>query len=270
MRRLASLLALPLALACGDKVDHPSAAPACDPAVTDCDYTPPMGGGVDVGNQGDGGDSGTGNSTTTWTGQILSYTDDDFEQGITYEGKAEVSATGVAGARVKGSYDGTSFTLKDVLKSSSNWFLVEPEEGAGVLPTISPVDTRVTKANGLGLGLVREADIDGIFTLSLAATERSSSRAQLVIHVVDDQDRSVAGVEAALTAEVTAYRDAGTWNSTEGAVTDDTGLIFLGNVPATSSLAVTNIVFRGSVSARVEARIKAGATTVLTAVVSPP
>jgi hypothetical protein len=262
--------ALPLAIACGDKVEHPAAAPACDDAVSDCHKTPaPLGGGVGVGNQGDGGE-GSSDSTTSWTGQIASYSGDDFAQGLTFEGQAEVSATGRSGARVKATYDGTSFTLNDVVKDASNWFLVEPQEGAGVLPTLSAVDTRISKVSASPIGLVREADIDAIFTLSLAATERSSSRAQMVIRVVDPQGRSVAGVQAALTAEVIAYRGAGTWDSTEGAATDDTGLIFLGNVPAAGSLAVTSIVLRGSVSGRVEARTRAGATTVLTAVVSAP
>ena len=147
---------------------------------------------------------------------------------------------------------------------------MEPETGAGVLPTLSPVDTRAAKSENLAIGVVREVDIDGIFALSLAATERASSRAQVVVHVVDEQGRTVRGVQASLTAEFTAYRGAGIWDASEGAATDDSGLIFLGNVPASSSIAVANIVFRGSVSARVEARIRAGATTVLTAVVSPP
>lgn len=268
MRRLVLLLALPLACACGDKVDHPDAAAPCDSSTMDCNTSPPIGSGVDV--DGGAGGGASGNETTSWTGQLVTYTSDDFDQGINFDGKAEVSATGVSGARVKGSYDGTSFTLKDVVKDATNWFLVEPETGAGVLPTLSPVDTRAVKNNALAIGVVSEADIDSIFTLSLAATERSSSRAQVVIHVVDDQGRTVEGVQATFSAELTAYRGTGTWDATEGAATDGSGLIFLGNVPASSSIAVANIVFRGSVSARIEARIKAGATTVVTAVVSSP
>jgi hypothetical protein len=270
MRRQLLVLALPFAVACGDKVEHPAAAPACDPATMNCVGLPPDGGGVGVGG-GEGGEGATGGDVVTdWSGQVLSYTGDDFEQGVVFDGKADISATGTSGARVTGSYDGSTFTLSGVLKDANNWFLVEPAAATGVLPTLTPVDTRATKADALAIGIVREADIDGIFTLSLASTERSTSRAQVVVHVVDDQGRTVKGVQAAVSAELTAYRGAGTWDSSEGAATDDSGLIFLGNVPATQSIAVANIVFRGSVSARVEARIKAGATTVLTAVVSPP
>ncbi len=269
MRRLAPLLILPLLLACGDRIEHPPAAPDCDRSVSDCRGLPPAGGGVGKGG-GEGGDGSSGDQTTDWTGELLAYTGDDFTTGSLFEGAANVSATGVSGARVRGTYDGATFSLQNIVKASTNWFLVEPEAGAGLLPTLTPVDTRAVKNDELAIGVVRAADIDGIFALALAATDRSDGRAQLVVRVVDSRDRSVSGVKASLTAELTAYRGAGTWDSTEGAATDDSGLIFFGNVPATSAIGATAIELRGPVTARVEARIKAGVTTVLTAVVSPP
>jgi hypothetical protein len=117
------------------------------------------------------------------------------------------------------------------------------------------------------VGLVSDLTVDGMF--ALLGAERSLDRAQLVVRVEDEQGRSVAGVFGGLTAELVAYREAGGWLASDLG-TDDSGMIFFGNVPATPSLAMKNITFSGAVSARIEALIRAGATTIVTAVVTPP
>jgi hypothetical protein len=256
-------LLLTLLSSCGNKVDHPASAAGCDPAIMKCTYKPPEMGSI---GEGDGGASGGGDEAADWSGQVLAFKDDYFELGSVFTGTAEVSATGVSGARVKGRYDGSTFELQDVVKSASNWFLVEPDDSQGVVPTLTVVDTRAAKVDALGIGVARQGDIESIFQLALSG-EPSTERAQIVLKLVDDMGRSLRGVTAQLSAEIIAYRIDTAWNAAEGGETDDSGMIFFGNVPASGSLATANVVLGGSISARVEVRTMAGATTVVTAVI---
>jgi hypothetical protein len=107
-------------------------------------------------------------------------------------------------------------------------------------------------------------DVDSIF--SFLNTERSVDWAQIVLSVVDGSLRSVPGVTGTLTAEVTAYRAAGGWVGDQ--VTDNSGMIFFGNVQAGSALSSVSISLSGAVTARVDVQVRAGATSVLSAVVS--
>lgn len=262
----ASLLVLPwllLCVACGQKLDHPDAAAACDPTVTDCRYTPMLSTGSDGGGNEAGADSGGGTEVATFSGAVLAFDDDYFDRGAFLAGKAEVAATGEAGARITGNYDGTEFQLTRVLRSATNWFLVTPELASGMLPTLSPIDTR--KDVALTVGVASAAVVDGIF-VATTGTERSTERAQIVLHFVDEQLRAVPGVTAKLTAEVTAYRAAGAWI---GEATDASGMVFLGNVQAGTALSKAKVTLGGTVSGTVEVTIVAGATTVLTAIVQP-
>ena len=261
----ASVLLVPwllLGVGCGQKLEHPDVAPACDPAVSDCSYTPPP----STGSNGDGSEGGAdsgGAQVAAFTGAVLAFDDDYFDRGIFLAGKAEVTAMGEAGARIKGTYDGAEFQLDRVLRSATNWFLVTPELASGTLPTLSPIDTR--KDVALTVGVVNASIIDGIFVAS-TGTERSTERAQIVLRFVDDQLRAVPGVTAKLTAEVTAYRAAGAWI---GEATDASGMVFLGNVQAGTALSKAKVTLGGTVSGTVEVTIVAGATTVLTAIVKP-
>lgn len=268
MRRLSVLLALGLLAGCGNKVDHPDAAGGCDPNVDDCKYTPVESGGTPSPGGGSGGSS-AGAGVVDAIGQVLAFQDDYFDAGIVYDGTADISATGLSGARVEGTYDGTSFQLDNVLKAAGNWFLVEPDDDTGVVSTLTAVDTRMSKANGYTIGVVRRLDIDGIFALALAG-EPSEERAQVVLRIVDEQGRAVPGVRAQFTAEVVAYRSEATWDATEAGQTDDSGLIFLGNVPATPTLTIATVALTGTVNARVEIRTLAGTTTVVDAIVADP
>ncbi len=270
MRGLLLALGLSLSVGCGEKSSHPEAAPACDPALMDCrSYTVPPSGSVGGEPQGGAG-AAEASDVTDWPGSVIAYRDDLFDGGLPFKGSAEVSAAGLGNVRVKAQYDGSEFELKGVLKTEPNWFLVTPEANAGVLPTLTPADTRTPLSAGAVLGVAREQDVEAIFQLSLSGSERSATRAQVVVKVVDDQARVVTGVEASAGAEVTAYRTGDIWTMSEGLGTDESGLIFLGNVPASSTLSSVNVLLLGQVSARVEAKVLAGAVTVLTVVVSPP
>jgi hypothetical protein len=268
MRLLLWLPLFALTAGCGQKVDRPDSAPDCDPATMNCNtYQPAKGGSVGGGNEGSGGEDAGGSEGASISGLVVVYNDDFFDQGVAFSGPADVSAIGASGSRVEARYDGTLFELSDVRKEAGNWFLVEADTGQGMLPTITPVDTRIAKTEGYAIGLASSLTVDNLFVL--LGAERSPSLAQLVVTVVDDQGRSIAGAEAQLGAEIIAYRQAGSWSEADLG-TDDSGMIFLGNVQASPALSKQTIVFGGSVNARVDVQARAGAVTVVTAVVDLP
>lgn len=263
MRACISLLLLLAAAGCGQDIDHPRAAAACDPKRMKCSSGPLETDGGD-GNHA-GADSG-GDEVATFGGRVIGFSDDFFDQGSAFAAPADVSADGRNGARVKGSYDRTSFELSDVLKTSVNWFLTEPAANSGFVPTLVAVDTRSVKVDQLVVAVAPALQIEAI--LQNLGTAPSSGRAQVVMHVVDGQGRSVSGVTAELTSELIAYRTAGAWLGGDGG-TDDSGLLLIGNASVGSALTSTSIALRGKASARVDVEILAGATTVVTAVVTP-
>jgi len=255
-----------LFVACGQPVDHPDMAASCDPAVMRCMATPP----ISMGSNGDGNEGGGGSQdeeVSTFSGELLSFDDDYFDRGAIFPGAAKVSATGERGGRVSADYTGQGFELAGVLKAPANWFLAVPETGSGLLPTLTALDTR-SSGRPLSVGVANASVVDGIF-LASSGTERSLQRAQIVLTLVDAKQRSVSGVSAKLTAEMTAYRAAGSWVgvSTQN-VTDDSGMLFFGNVPAGSAMSTTTITLSGAVTAKIEVVIQAGAISVVTAEVS--
>ncbi|MES1185785.1 MAG: hypothetical protein ABUL60_18375 [Myxococcales bacterium] len=267
MRAFVLPVSLGLCLACGQKLDHPELAPGCDPAVMRCtvSMTPATG---SPGGNGEGG-AGSGDEVAAFTGDILAFNDDYFDLGSTFTGMAQVSATGQSGARVSASYDGKSFQLDSVLKDAANWFFTVPDGGSGMIPTLMPLDTRAATAAMLSLRVANGSVVDGIF-LASSGTERALDRAQIVLHIVDEKRRSVTGVTGKLTAEVTSYRAAGSWVGVSNQnATDDSGMLFFGNVPAGTALSPVSVNLTGAVTASVEVTIVSGAISVVTAVVSP-
>lgn len=244
--------------ACSEKAEHPAFAPTCDPG----ECLPPMPGKGSTGSEG-GSDSGGGSELGTFSGDVITFATDFFDTGTVLTTGANVSAEGENGGRVRASYDGSSFQLEGVLKTSSNWFLVEPVS-TGLLPTLTPLDTR-SATGGLSPGLAQSLTVDGIF--ALMGTERAEERAQIVLHVVSAQGASVSGVKAEVTAERIGYRTSGTWLANDEG-TDDSGLIFLGNVQVGSALTTLNVDFSGSASGRAEVALQAGAVTIATVVVA--
>lgn len=254
------MLALLLACAaCSQEADHPAFAPTCDPG----ECLPPMPGkGGGIGNEG-GADSGSGEELGTFSGDVLTFSTDFFDTGTVLTTGATVSAEGQSGSRIQGSYDGTAFQLEGVLKTAGNWFLVEPVS-TGLLPTLTPLDTR-SATTGLRAGLAQSLTVDGIF--ALMGTERAEERAQIVLHVVNQQGVSISGAVAEVTAERIGYRTSGTWLANDEG-TDDSGMVFLGNVQVSSALTTINVDFSGTASGRAEVALQAGAVTVATVVVS--
>jgi len=269
MRALAFVApVLLLCSACGQKVDHSEPAPACDPGVMKCFYgSPPTSTGNNPGTGNAAGATGTDEEVATLTGEVVVLGQDTFDPGVVLTSTAQVSATGSSGARVMAAYDGKSFQLEGALKDAANWFLVVPDSKSGMVPTIMPVDTRATTT--VSVGVIDSLVLDTIF-LNLN-TERSTERAQVVLRVVDGQNRSVVGVHASASPEVLAYRTAGVWlrdNSGTELATDDSGMILLGNLQAGSALSPLAVALSGAATARIDVVVEAGATTLVTAVVA--
>jgi hypothetical protein len=262
MRASVLLVPVVLCVACQQEVDHPDAAATCNPSVTKCVFTPPPAMGT---NGNAGGDSSVSEETGTFSGSLMAFNDDFFDRGDAFTGRAKVSATGESGARVMADYDGTGFELNGVLKDPGNWFWAEPAGGTGMIPTLTPVDTRTAKGDRLTIGVANGLDVDNIF--AFLNTERSVERAQVVLTVLDEGLRSVPGVAGTLSSEVTAYRAAGGWVGDD--FTDDSGMIFFGNVRTGSALSSVSISLTGAVTTRVDVKVAAGAITVVTAIVDP-
>jgi hypothetical protein len=266
MRALVLLVPAWLSVACGQPVDHPDTAPGCDPKVMHCVVTSPPAMGTNGGGKAGAGSQG--DELATFSGDVLAFDDDYFDRGAAFSGKAKISATGESGTRVQADYDGKTFELSGVLKDPANWFLAVPDVGSGMLPTLMPLDTRAS-AGELSVGVASSTAVDGIF-LASSGTERAVDRAQIALHLVDEQQRAVAGVTGSLMAEITAYRAAGSWVAvTMQNVTDDSGMLFFGNVQTGSALSPMTISLSGAVTAKVEVLVQAGAISIVTAVVSP-
>jgi len=266
MRPFVLVVLAGLAVACGQPIDHPDTAPSCDPSTMRCVINPPSAMGANGG--GKAGASSRGEEVATFSGDLFAFDDDYFDRGAVFAGTAKVSATGKSGARVEADYDGEKFELAEVLKDPANWFLAVPATGSGLLPTLMPLDTRST-SGALSVGVANAAVVDGIF-LASSGTERALDRAQIVLQLVDEKLRSVPGISGRLTAEVTSYRAAGSWVGVSMQnVTDDSGMLFFGNVPAGSALSPTTIILSGAVTAKIDVIIQAGAISIVTAVVAP-
>lgn len=256
----APILALLLVLAgCSQDADHPDFSPSCDPGQC----LPPMPSQNGSGT-GSGGDASGGEELGVFSGQVVTFATDSFDTGTVLTTGATLSAEGEAGSRVQGNYDGTAFQLEGVVKAPSNWFLVEPVS-IGLLPTLTPVDTRSAPATGLSIGLAQSLTVDSIF--ALMGIERAESRAQIALHLVDAQGLSVSGALVDASAERVGYRNAGTWLTNQDG-TDDTGLVFLGNVQVGSALTTLDLNFSGTAAGRAEVALQAGAVTIATVVVS--
>lgn len=259
MRAFALAVVALAACGCGQKTEHPGYAPGCD---SDQCFTPPtssLGGGSEA-----AGGAASDGEVGSLSGNVVVFADDFFEQGTVLTTAARISAVGRGGGRVRADYDGASFQLEGVLKTAGNWFLVEPI-GTGLLPTLTAVDTRSSTSDVLSVGLAQSLTVDGIF--ALMGTERASERAQVVLHVVDAQGASVAGVRTTFVAERVGYRAAGSWLANDEG-TDDSGLLFLGNVEVGSALTTVTVVLSGSATGRAQIAVQAGAVSVASVVVA--
>jgi hypothetical protein len=270
---VAGLAGLLFCAGCGQKPEHPALAPACDQAKMNCEGNPGSGSGSGTPSGGGSDDNTAGapnEGNPEVTGRVIEYGDDYFNEGTLLSTQATVSATGDGGARVTTSYDGKTFDLTGVALLTVNWFLVEPT-GNGLLPTLAPVDTTTEHGAGLTLGVANTLSLDQIYLNS--GTDRSTERAQLVVHVVDSQLRSVPGIRGTLTtpAEVVLYRMAGTWVPDDGtkSVTDDTGMLFFGNVQAGTGLTKGTLNLIGSGTAQhLDVDVKGGTVTVVNAILA--
>jgi len=241
-------------------------AATCNPATMKCRTTLATSGSGTSSTEAAAGAGNTDEGPVAVSGKIIQFADDYFDQGPLFASLAKVSAVGENGARVSADYDGASFHFDALLEAPANWFLVEPE-GQVALPTLTAVDTRAIAGGALTLGVATNDALRQIFLNS--GTDASLQRAELVVHVLDSQQRSLPGVRGTLSipAEVTEYRMAATWvpGDTQS-VTDDSGMLFFGNVTAGSDLTAATLILSGSTSSRLTVQLKTGALTVVTVI----
>jgi len=268
MRGACWLVGILSCAACGQKVDHPAMAATCDPAIMKCRTTLATSGSGSSGHEAAAGAGSTDEGPVAVSGKVIQFADDYFDQGPLFSSRAKVSAAGENGGRVSADYDGASFHFDAVLEAPANWFLVEPE-GQTALPTLTAVDTRSLGGSPMTLGVATNDALRQIFLNS--GTDASLQRAQLEVHVLDAQQRSLSGVRGTLSlpAEVTQYRMAATWVPDAQSVTDDSGMLFFGNVAAGTELTAATLILSGSTSSRLTVELKTGALTVVT-VIAPP
>jgi hypothetical protein len=264
------LVGIVLCAACGQKVDPPALAPSCNPATMRCRTVYAGAGSGSPSEAAAGAPSTEEQNLVTLSGRVIQFGDDYFDQGPVFGSTAKVSATGQNGERVSADYDGASFNLDGVLKAPVNWFLVEPAGQMGapmMLPTLAGVDTRSVEGNALTLGVAPSDTLRQVFLNS--GTDLALARAELVVHVVDSQQHSLTGVRGTLSsaAEVTMYRVAATWALADAeSVTDDSGMLFFGNVAAGSALGAATLVLSGGTSSRLTVQLRAGTLTIVTVV----
>jgi hypothetical protein len=169
--------------------------------------------------------------TKNLSGDVGLLTEDTFTQVIPYTEPATVFGQGAGTSRVSGSYDGTDFTLTDVIDGSSVFMAVRPADTVLAFDTISIVDT--TQAS-VTVPVVQRSVIEDILQSLTTPTQVATGAAQIVVRVIGTDGVPVPGVGiSASTAELVAYSTIGSWSDTETA-TDVSGLAVIGNVVAAS------------------------------------
>jgi hypothetical protein len=211
-----------------------------------------------------GAPSGT---TKDLSGDVGLLTEDTFTQVIAFTETATVFGEG-SGARVSGSYDGTDFTLADVLVGSSVFMAVRPADTTLTFDTISDVDTTPASVT---LPVVQRSVIEDIFLSLTTPTQVATGAAQIVVRVIGTDGVPVPGVGiGAPSAELVAYSTLGSWSDTETA-TDVSGLAVIGNIVA-ASFPGGDLTLRltGAVQLDESVRVARGFVTLVNVVVVVP
>ncbi len=163
--------------------------------------------------------------------------------------------------------DGT-FSVPGVEPRADTWILVEPVTDKSSMATLSVHDSRT---GALRVPLVPINVLQGVLsTIQSDPTTPSSIAAQLLLRIVDGAGQPVKGVKIFVQGgpDIT-YATADTWGEFRDN-TDSNGLALVYNMPARSRPGQEfTISLSGSVDKEVDARVIAGAITVLTINVDP-
>lgn len=158
--------------------------------------------------------------------------------------------------------DAGEFEVSDAVPAANQWIYAEPVLDERAYPTVVRVDST---GGDVQVELVAETVIDEIMLTMSQSTSINPSAAQLLIHIVDDNENGISGVQAQVIEGATfiTYAIGDSWNDLRDN-TDSEGLIFAPNLPA-SALPGQDItvILTGAITEQYRVRVIAGAITVL-------
>jgi hypothetical protein len=248
--------------ACAEKQDRPP------PYTSQCDGVgclPPH-----VGNAGEAGEG----SEVTLSGVVGLLADDQFDVADTFPETVDLRAESPRAASVVGVWTGSvsdPFLIEGVLSAPAIWVHGKPRAGGSdALPTLEPMRTNNPDENGIVYSespfvLVRASVIDEVFTLASTPVLPDATRAHVVLQLVSGSAQNgLAGVTVtAPQAELVMYGVNGTFSDIPEE-TDGSGLVVLGNIPASTwpgrTLAIS---FSGSRTSSVELPVMTGSVTIV-------
>jgi hypothetical protein len=232
----------------------------------------PGGGGA----EGEGGSDGGTSKGILLTGSVLVLNDDvNFEKGPTYTGVTDLKTEAADGRTVTAQWQGSDpFALVGVRQAAPVWVLATPQNlvADDVLAALEPVRTDMPNAQGTvtaNLALVHATTLDGMFDLANVPLTRDSTKAQLILRLVDKTSTAadpppLAGIGVSATAEATLYGASGGFSSVATA-TDLTGVAVLANVGAAAYPgALVRVEFNGARTGGADVRAVTGAVTLTT------
>lgn len=215
---------------------------------------------------GQGGDEGDPTAAGTVEGVVVQFLNDSFDSTTTFPGVAGISmASPFGGTAVETTYDGVDFVAEgDVI--GERWVLIDPDDDSA-FPTMTHQNFGEEEAS---LPVVPRAVLEQIFQNLTTPAELNTSRAQLLLRVVDTSGEGVVGVQAdslATGVQIVAYKEDGVWPAYLDATTEE-GLTFVPNLEAPAFPGqVLLAVLAGAIDEEVEVRLVRGAITVVTVVV---
>ena len=264
-RRL--LLSAVFVLGCKEEQERPPPATwqcsglGCRPP--DIGARPPTPGGGGEGGEGSGDGSGGEDDgrAVTLTGSVGLLLDDGFELADTFDELVDLRAEAPGDRSVLGSAPGTgSFEIEGVLRAPAIWVLGTPRSGASpALPTLETMRTDNPNSQGVVVSenpfvLVRADVIEEAFTRTSTSVLFDPAKAQIVMKLTSRTSGSgVAGIEVtAPEAELVMYSVNGAFSDVPEE-TDSSGLVMLGNVPASAWPGrAISVTFTGAATSSIE------------------
>lgn len=233
--------------------------------------TPGDGNGDGNSGGGEGGESGA----VTLSGVVGLLSDDEFHDADLFVDAVDLRAESHDGSKASAVWTGSAsdpFEIEGVKQSRATWVYGAPRgSGNDALPTLEPMRTDEPASNGVVKAedpfvLARASVLDQIFDVLSTPITRDSSKAQLVLKLVTDDDppRGAEGVRVtAPKAEVVIYAVNGSFSEIPEE-TDSTGLVLLANVDASSwPGAIVDVSLEGDRSSAVDVRAITGAVTIV-------
>jgi hypothetical protein len=273
-----ALAALAASSACAEQKERPTpytsqcSGLGCLPPHVGTRPPPPGSGGGDGGGN-EGGAAGAGEEVTL-TGVVGLLADATFEGADTFPEFVDLRAESPRAASVVGLWTGNvsdPFVIEGVLRAPAVWVHGRPRAGgADALPTLQPMSTDNPDDAGVvhsesPFVLVRASVIEEIFSLASTPVLPDENAAQVVLQLVTGSARDgLAGIEVtAPQAEVVMYGVNGSFSDIPEE-TDGSGLVLLGNIPASPWPGRTlSVSFAGARASSIELPVMTGSVTIV-------